>query len=323
MAAPRPEATPGVTPAAWIPEGFDAVRDWFPATPAFALPGRGAPGLDLSPRFAEAWWALEPAAWAALPAALDGLADAAFVLVRGYLGHYMPGNLTSVRGALRGLGVDARIAPNRAGGTIADNARRLVAAVEARVPRGRPLVWLGHSRGGLEALLALAQAPALAARTRLVVLSQTPRGPSYVLESVLLGRHAASRPLQRALAEQVQRAGLQAIGAARGGRELTRDALPELLARVDAAPRPFPVVTTASWSSRPTTWLDSFHARLGEIRPGVAHDGQFYLEDLLWPGLPHVYLPHVDHAQPVMEGFGFDPARYWLATLAAAWALGR
>lgn len=65
-------------------------------------------------------------------------------------------------------------------------------------------------------------------------------------------------------------------------------------------------------------WLDSFHERLGEIRPGVAHDGQFYLDDLVWPGLPHVLLPHLDHAQPVMDGFGFDSRRYWLALVLLA-----
>ena len=84
---------------------------------------------------------------------------------------------------------------------------------------------------------------------------------------------------------------------------------------VDAAHRDYPVWQTASWSSQPTTWLDSFHERLGEIRPGCAHDGQFFLEDLIWPGLPHVLLSHVDHAQPAMGGFGFDHVRYWKVVL--------
>ena len=78
---------------------------------------------------------------------------------------------------------------------------------------------------------------------------------------------------------------------------------------------------TASWSSQPTAWLDSFHERLGEIGPGRAHDGQFFLDDLIWPGLPHVLLPDVDHAQPAVGGHGFDPARYWLAVLSVAPAM--
>ena len=53
-----------------------------------------------------------------------------------------------------------------------------------------------------------------------------------------------------------------------------------------------------------------------EIAPLRAHDGQFLLEDLIWPGLPHVLLPEVDHAQPVLGGAGFDAARYWMTLLA-------
>jgi hypothetical protein len=149
------------------------------------------------------------------------------------------------------------------------------------------------------------------------VISQTPHGPSAVLESLLLRLHQESLVgARRRWAERLQRAGLGALGAGPGGRALTGDELAPVVQRLEAAPRDFPMLQTASWSSRPTAWLDSFHERLGEIRPGCAHDGQFYLEDLVWPGLPHVLLPHVDHAQPVMGGFGFDSARYWLATVA-------
>jgi hypothetical protein len=144
-----------------------------------------------------------------------------------------------------------------------------------------------------------------------VVLSQTPRGPSAVLESLLLRTHQDSVGRRRWAEEWTQRLGLHAVGAARGGRQLTSGPLAELVATVDEFAPEFPVWQTASWSSQPTTWLDSFHERLGEIRPGAAHDGQFFLEDLIWPGLPHVLLPHIDHAQPAMGGFGFDHVRYW------------
>ncbi|MFO0747128.1 MAG: hypothetical protein U1F43_15915 [Myxococcota bacterium] len=248
--------------------------------------------------------------------------DVTVVLVRGYLGNLMRGNLVPARDALRAIGVDAFIARNRAGGTVADNARMIGDAVRRRLAgTRRRLVFGGHSKGGLESLQVLADDPAgLGARTAAVILSQTPRGPSRVLESLLSGAHAATLGPRRRWAERAQRAGLWALGARAGGLELTGARLPALVARIDrtsaAVPRSFRLVQTASWSSRPTVWLDSFHERLGEIRPGVAHDGQFYLEDLLWPGVEHVLLPHLDHAQPVMDGFGFDSARYWLAMLA-------
>lgn len=234
------------------------------------------------------------------------------VLVRGYLGNYMRGNFVAARDALRAAGVDARIAKNRAGAIVAENAARIA----RDLPPGE-LVWCGHSKGGLEALSALAD-PRLAARTRAVLLSQTPRGGSAVLESLLLGQHRDSLPRRRRLAEATQRLGLRLLNARAGGLQLTSAQLTNVLADVDRIARPFAMWQTASWSSRPTVWLDSFHERLGEVRPGAAHDGQFYLEDLIWAGVPHVLLPHLDHAQPVMDGFGFDSARYWLALVVMA-----
>lgn len=291
----------------WAPTPFEHYREGWPATPPLALP-------DLAPtrRFERLWADLDDAALD--DRVRDAVAGATVVFVRGYLGNWMPGNLVGPTRGLAGLGIDARLARNRAGATVGDNAAALVR--QLRAIEG-PVVLCGHSKGGLECLAAADADPALAARIRAVVLSQTPRGPSAVLESVLLGAHDAAIPgLRRRVEEWTQGIGLRLIGAQTGGLQLTREPLSRLLAALDATARPYPVWQTASWSSQPTTWLDSFHGRLGEIRPGCAHDGQFYLEDLLWPGLPHVLLAHVDHAQPVMGGFGFDEVRYWKLVIA-------
>jgi hypothetical protein len=113
----------------------------------------------------------------------------------------------------------------------------------------------------------------------------------------------------------MQHAALAILDARPGGRELTSAVWPRIVDRIAGRRWPFPVVQTASWSTVPTAWLDSFHERLGAIGPGRAHDGQFFLDDLIWPDLPHVLLPRVDHAQPAVGGYGFDPSRYWLAIL--------
>lgn len=281
----------------WSPGDFEEYRARWPATPAFARP-------DPVPTeaFALAWrWPDEVLDRRVREAG----AGVRVLLVRGYLGNWMPGNLVAPTEGLRAAGVDARLLRNAAGATVQANVERLAAQLE---DDGVPLLLCGHSKGGLECL---ALADRLGDRVVGVILSQTPRGPSGVLESLLLREHqqTLSGPKRRA-EEWLQRLGLHAIGAAEGGRQLTREGLAALIAALDR-PRPFPVWQTASWSDQPTTWLDSFHGRLGEIRPGCAHDGQFFLEDLIWPGLPHVLLPRVDHAQPVMGGFGFDPVRYW------------
>jgi pimeloyl-ACP methyl ester carboxylesterase len=282
----------------WSPAAFATYAERYPDTPALPTV------VSLGTAFVEAWSGADLDA--RVVAATRGLH---VVFVRGFLGNWMPGNLAAPVRALRALGVHATLARTDSGAPVSAN----VAALAAQVPAG-PLLLCGHSKGGLECLR-LADTRPLDVRG--VRLSQTPRGPSAVLESLLLRRHQESlaRPHRRA-AEALQRAGLHAIGATPGGTELTREPLATVIAAVDAAPpRPFPVWQTASWSSRPTAWLDSFHERLGEIRPRCAHDGQFYVEDLVWPGLPHLLLPHLDHAQPAMGGFGFDHVRYWKALI--------
>lgn len=291
----------------WTPRGFGEFQRLYPDTPAIQVPDAG-PTVS----FATAWeeWSEDD---------LDGILrqrcrGLCVAMVRGFLGNYMPGNLVGPIRALQELGIEAVLLGNRAGATVEDNARRLVRQL---APSSAPLVLCGHSKGGLECLWAADLDRDLARRLVGVVLSQTPRGPSAVLESLLLREHQDSLVgARRTWAEAAQRLGLYAVGAQRGGRELTTRPMVALLAQLDARDRDYRVWQTASWSDTPTTWLDSFHERLGEIRPGCAHDGQFWLEDLVWPDLPHLLLPRVDHAQPVMGGHGFDHVRYWKVVLA-------
>lgn len=306
------------TPARWRPEGFDAYRARYPATPAFELPD-----LATTADFAARWSALSRAPEASWPALFEPIRDrVAVAFVRGYLGNWMPGNLVAPARALRSLGIPVLLHRSAAEGPVARNARMLGDAIRRDLPAERRLVLAGHSRGGLEARWLVAHDDAIAARTDVVLTSQTPRGPSPVLESMLLGAHRETlRAPHRRLAEGVQRVGLHAIGAAAGGRELTREGLGRVVEALARAGDAAPVIQTASWSSVPTTWLDSFHERLGEIAPGRAHDGQFFLDDLVWPGLRHVLLPHLDHAQPAMGGHGFDHVRYWLVMLSLSLAL--
>ncbi len=296
-------------PATWTPDGFDRYRGLYPQTPSLAP----EPDRVWTKQFARVWREGNAGAGDKLR---SRSARTTIVFVRGYLGHYMPGNLLAAHAAVRRLGFDAFIARNRAGGTVATNVAALAHQLAVRGTRKR-LVFCGHSRGGLECMTLLASEPELAARCDGVALSQTPHGSSRVIESVLLGRHHETpRRAGRRVAEVMQHAALVLLAARRGGYELTSDVWPALVGRVEGVAWPFPVLQTASWSSRPTAWLDSFHKRLGEISPGHAHDGQFFLNDLIWPRLPHLLLPDLDHAQPAVGGYGFDHARYWLAVLA-------
>jgi hypothetical protein len=79
-----------------------------------------------------------------------------------------------------------------------------------------------------------------------------------------------------------------------------------------------PTLCAASWSIEPTSWIDSWHQILQAACPGIAHDGQFLTSDMVLPRTPLVTLPRIDHAQPVLGGNGFDPARLWTTLIQLA-----
>jgi hypothetical protein len=303
-------------PTSWDPFGFERYKELYPSTPSVALPD-----LLQTQNFIEIWQALKGTPGnlnnTHLQYMIKALQNTTIILIRGFLGNYMPGNLVQISKALRALGLDAFIARNSARSTIAENAKRIAAEILYRVKPTRRLLFLGHSKGGLEAQWVISFNSTLMKRTSGIIMSQTPLGSSAVLESLLSYQHQDSlRGLKRKYAERLQRLGVYMIGAHRGGKELTAEKLPAVINLLQANRNEnILLFQTASWSSFPTTWLDSFHQRLGEIRPGCAHDGQFYIENLIWPKIPHVLLPNVDHAQPVVGGFGFDVTHYWLAMI--------
>ena len=292
----------------WSPEGFDRYRELFPETPTISIDD----DLDKSEVF-RSTWTLGAEAAARNIKKLGS--DTSIVFVRGYLGNYMPGNLIRPVGTLRRLGFDCFILRNRSGDNVSNNVAMLADQLEKRETKKR-LLLCGHSKGGMECLWLLAKHEEVASRCAGVALSQMPSGASMVMDSILHKRHRESRySSYRHFSETVQGMMLSLLGARPGGYDLTSDIWPRLVNGVANREWSFPILQTASWSAQPTAWLDSFHVRLGEIFPGRAHDGQFYLDDLIWPRFAHVLLPEIDHAQPAMGGSGLDCSRYWLTLL--------
>ena len=293
----------------WEPNGFEQYQELFPETPNLGL----TPELYWGERFANIWYRGVEHAEGLLASSAN---KTTVIFVRGYLGNYMLGNLRQPARALKNIGFDTLIIKNLAGGSVEKNVKLMRSQIQERANREQ-LLFCGHSRGGLECLHLLAQDKSIADKCIGVALSQTSHGPSLVMESVLQNHHQQQRySLRRKVAEILQRRTLSMIRAQRAGHELTSMVWPKLVKKVESIKWPFTVLQTASWSTQPTFWLDSFHERLGEICPGRAHDGQFYLDHLIWPNLPHVLLPNVDHAQPAVGGAGFDASRYWITLLA-------
>lgn len=241
--------------------------------------------------------------------------DRVVVLVRGLFGAWIPQHFRAPLARLRALGREASIARTAASGTIDANRRALVAQTRALVDSGRRPVFLAHSKGGLEVLLALADEPRLLAATAGFVGVQMPRAGSPCLESMFAGAHRATRRRRDALRECAESLLLTAAGARAACRELDGLTVAALAAEIDRRRWPFPWLAVATHAAHPTRSLELRHERLGRIAPGEPHDGVFRTVDQIWPGARTLLLPDIDHAQPSVGGRGFVHDRFWCALL--------
>ena len=201
-------------------------------------------------------------------------------------------------------------------GAVVDSAALLHRQVSGRLDEFDKALFLCQSRGGLDTLWALTQHPDLLAKTAGVILVQTPSGPSAVMQSILTNCYSETFLCQRTRTlERIQKAILTLRTFRQGCRDLTSPAIDKFVESTQSFSFPFPVLSVATWAVDPTSWVDSFHDRLREIRPGCAHDGQFYLEDQIWPDTEQLILGHLDHAQTVMGGQGFDSVKFWMTLI--------
>ena len=234
--------------APWTPEGFERYRELYPQTPPLAL-GRGTPrcidwSSSLRGRVAKRHGRHRGACCARArrrPPSCSCEAISATTC-----------RAISSRRARRSAASDSTPsspATARAARSTATSPRSR-ASWRARPTRER-LVFCGHSRGGLECLTAARRRRVIAARCDGVALSQTPHGPSFVIESVLHGRHRDTR-LHGPAARDRDRAtrGARASSARRGRARAHVRRLAGARRTRRPARWPFPVLQTASWSSR-------------------------------------------------------------------------
>jgi hypothetical protein len=290
---------------AWSPHGFEEYRRVFPMSPDLA----SAP--DHTEHFISTWRMMHQnnGAPGELRAQAAGLK---VVFVRGLFGRWIPRHFTAPLRLLQRHGVDCMIANSKASGTVETNASLIERDLATRVAADSRLIFLCHSKGGLDILAMLEASAALRSRTHAIVLCQTPRGGCAILESVLNREHQdGMTPLDR-FKERIANASISALRAKPACEQLTGGAIRDRLIGLESAARDITTIAVASWSREPTAWLDSQHERLGRIRPGCAHDGLFYTEDLIWPASRQVLLPCIDHSQPAVGGHGFEHGRFWL-----------
>ena len=192
--------------------------------------------------------------------------------------------------------------------TVADQATRLARDIRAWLGRDERFVWCTHSKGGIDALWALESDAALRESCIALASVQLPVGHSWVVANVESQQGGWPARLQKsAFRLPPVAAGIETISP----RSRTRRWLETL-------DPPVPMVHVVSWSVTPTSWVDSWHGKLNALRPGHAHDGQFFLADQRLGAVPVVCLPRLDHAQPVLGGLGLDVGRFWKSLAAVA-----
>ena len=280
----------------WSPGGFDDFRKHYPATD-WQEP---AHGLDHTERFEEAWNKR-----AALPTSI------AIVLTPGLFSEWLPGCFRIAQRDFAAAGHRCLRTRVYTGRTVSEQAQRLASTIEGWLQPNERFIWCTHSRGGFDALWALQEYEALAARCVATACVQIPVGHSWVVADI---ESAQSGLMRRAL-----RRSFQLPFVAAGVALISKRRDPELNRWLQALEPVVPTIHAVSWSVQPTSWVDSWHARLNALRPDHAHDGQFFLSDQRLRKCPIVRLPRLDHAQPVLGGLELDVGRLWQALANVAW----
>ncbi len=236
------------------------------------------------------------------------------IIVRGFLSALMPGYMSKPIKYLRNLGLHVVMAPIRSGGSVLTNASLLV----NYLPCDQNYMLLCHSKGGLDLLSALKLFPGAPCFRCLkgIAFSQTTTGASAVMNELSGFIPLQSSTLCYRFKNKVMMTGIKSSFHGPAAYDLTTPGIEKNRQIYREANLSCPLVSVASWSIKPSSWVDSYHQRLNHFNPGVAHDGQFYLTDQLWADKGvQLVLGGIDHAQPGMGELGFDPGLFWEALL--------
>ena len=284
----------------WTPTAFDRFAAHYPATE-----WTSAAGLDRSSVFEGIW---RRAVIRVLPL------DLAVVLTPGLFAEWLPICFRAARQAFRADGHRVLHTTTRTANGIRAQGVALTQQLLAWLRPRERFLWCAHSKGGLDALWALDQNPRLRERCAAIVVVQPPVRRSWLIDSWAATPGAwPARARAALLRRRWFRDGVRDISSRRD---------PSVTRWLETFLPTLPVLQAASWSVHATSWVDSYHRELNRLRPGHAHDGQFYLADQRLPSTPVVGLANIDHAQPVLGGHGLDPARLWRALAACAWHEG-
>lgn len=237
-------------------------------------------------------------------------------MVRGLFGSWIPNHFRAPLRHFKRLGWPVAIGRTAAVGTLAHNAAALGTQIDQLIASGRRPIFLAHSKGGLEVLLALACAPERAAATAGVIGVQVPRGGAPYLEHLFSGtnREGDCHALRRS--ERLEATLLTALGARAACTELNTRNLRTVAERLDTLIGTVQSLMVATSAQRMSNVLELRSRHIEQAHPGQAHDGVFLTSDQVWSGARMLTLDGIDHAQPSVGGLGFAHQYFWAALLA-------
>ena len=292
----------------WTPLGSLDYLNHYPNTPVLPKCNQ-----NISEAYSDTWHRLLDIKNRVAPLGTD---EITIVIVKGIFGDLMPGNFKATFILLKSLGLHVIFAePHKASATIEKNAISFKNSIERQVTNTeKKLLFLTHSKGGLDTLWAMLKFPKLKERTVGIALVQCTRDASGILEGIFTKKYpnySKKDTFKDLIANKV----ITYLGYKSGCLELTSPKINATIDSIDKQQFDFPIIAVATWSILPTSRLDSFHKRLKLIRPGSAHDGQFFIEYQLWLNFEQIILGNIDHSQPAMGGNGFDDSHFYLCLL--------
>lgn len=260
----------------------------------------GAPDVDLTDKFSLMYGqplSLQTGSVLS-PHDLDRLKQANVLFVKGLFGQPMSilKYFGDMKDSLTARGIDAAIIDTNTEAMPAVNAKTIAAAVEASA---KPVWLVSHSKGGLDVLEMLLSRPDLRPKIRGWIPIEAPFHGSDVPD--WYAKHRILGFIGGLL--------LKIAGGEKASLEdMETAARREFLAQNDAAIRRLAkevrILSVGAWSPSEGGWNTLLKWRRDwiEKKRGKLNDGLVGLDDALLPYAPHVRLPHIDHADPVMRG---------------------
>jgi hypothetical protein len=247
------------------------------------------PTTDVSAEFKQIHASLRASGESPLP---KEAADHVYLLVPGLFTERYPGYLGDNLQRLKERGLDAKTVSIDTDASVLANAKAVRDAVLEASAKGKQVVLLGHSKGGVDLSAALSLYPELKPLVRAVVMMQSPIGGTPIASDI--EKCPELRPLVHRLIRGLFRGDPAALA------DLSYSARRAFIEK-HPYPGDIPTVCLASSTKSPLSLTAASSGYLRQ-RYGADSDGLVVVKDAVHPGARVVTLDDLDHAGPAMRG---------------------